>query len=416
MGSRLNGQADRPSRSAVRQPQRTVSWSASPTSDSGTRSPVPPPSSGKFEPNEPATPTDQSSTIQFGWRPETGTFPTVPPARTEPVCIVRPDTGDDDPADVAAPHTAVGWWHETGQFPVVRGGDELRDWLYPNERQYWVPPRPLFTPQPPSTPFEWNGNGKRIAQGVIAASTVAAVAAGGILAPATAAAVGSVATQATSQFPVITATTMQQAPAQAPGHTAATTSSGDSSYEVKEGDTLHDIAAHFGVSTASLIAANNFKNPDLILPGDKVTIPSGDAAQSLTIKVQSGDTINSLAARYGVSAGVIVKANSLANPDLIVVGQSLAIPGGKAPAAATPASASKSPDPAPSITVTAKDGDTVAKLASFYGVDANTIVSANKLANPNLIRVGQSLVIPGGKQPSGEGGAPAAPAAKQEAP
>jgi spore germination protein len=39
-------------------------------------------------------------------------------------------------------------------------------------------------------------------------------------------------------------------------------------------------------------------------------------------------------------------------------------------------------------------GDQLARIAARYGVTVTAIVKANDLANPNLIRVGQRLIIP----------------------
>ncbi|HET8626782.1 MAG TPA: LysM domain-containing protein, partial [Thermomicrobiales bacterium] len=43
--------------------------------------------------------------------------------------------------------------------------------------------------------------------------------------------------------------------------------------------------------------------------------------------VQEGDTLNSIAQKFGVPVEAIIKANNITNPDLIVVGQELIIPG-----------------------------------------------------------------------------------------
>lgn len=44
-------------------------------------------------------------------------------------------------------------------------------------------------------------------------------------------------------------------------------------YVVKEGDTLADIANSFGVSVADIIAANGLTNPDVIIVGQELIIP-----------------------------------------------------------------------------------------------------------------------------------------------
>jgi murein DD-endopeptidase MepM/ murein hydrolase activator NlpD len=55
------------------------------------------------------------------------------------------------------------------------------------------------------------------------------------------------------------------------------------------------------------------------------SVASADAAYEL-YSVQAGDTLTSVAARFGVSVADIVSLNKLANPDRLTLGQSLAIP------------------------------------------------------------------------------------------
>ncbi|MFG7941178.1 muramidase [Streptomyces sp. NHF165] len=98
-------------------------------------------------------------------------------------------------------------------------------------------------------------------------------------------------------------------------------------YTVRSGDTLSEIAARHGVSMSALLAANpQFKKrPDVIHPGDRVTIP-GKGGGTTTYKVRAGDTLSEIALRYGTSVAKLAKANGLADPDRIFAGQSLTIP------------------------------------------------------------------------------------------
>jgi len=50
---------------------------------------------------------------------------------------------------------------------------------------------------------------------------------------------------------------------------------GDLTYTIQSGDTLATIAERFSVDIQDLIDANNLENPDLIFPGDVLTIPAG---------------------------------------------------------------------------------------------------------------------------------------------
>src|SRR5690606_30521797 len=95
---------------------------------------------------------------------------------------------------------------------------------------------------------------------------------------------------------------------------------GSLAYEVKPGDTLSGIAAKHGVSVKTLLENNDIANPDLILPGQKIDIPgSGDGGGGGGANVHvvaSGETLGVLANRYKATVPAIAKANKLddANP------------------------------------------------------------------------------------------------------
>ncbi|MBI5081598.1 MAG: LysM peptidoglycan-binding domain-containing protein [Chloroflexi bacterium] len=120
------------------------------------------------------------------------------------------------------------------------------------------------------------------------------------------------------------------------------------------------------------------------------TTVSPVAAQDTSYVVQQGDTLLKIAVRFGTSIAAIKLANGLVS-DLIFIGQTLKIPTTTAPVAATP-SASNCPQ---SYTVTS--GDTLKIIAARCGVDLATLIAANRLINPDLIFVGQTLLIPAGQ-------------------
>jgi LysM repeat protein len=128
------------------------------------------------------------------------------------------------------------------------------------------------------------------------------------------------------------------------------------------------------------------------------------AAQGGVYVVQAGDTLSSIAARLGVSVSALARANGITNPNFVYVGQRLSVPGGSAP------SSSSQPAPAGGTHVVRR-GETLAGIAARYGVSASALAQANGLRNPNLIRVGQKLVIP-----RGSSAAPAPAPASQPAP
>ncbi|MDA8335822.1 MAG: LysM domain-containing protein [Peptococcaceae bacterium] len=102
-------------------------------------------------------------------------------------------------------------------------------------------------------------------------------------------------------------------------------------YVVQPGDTMSGIAAMFGVPLADLTAANpQIKDPNTIYPGQTVYVPAGGghhAPPSHFYVVQKGDTMSSIADRYGLSVDALIKANpQIKDPDTIYPGQVIYIP------------------------------------------------------------------------------------------
>jgi len=105
-------------------------------------------------------------------------------------------------------------------------------------------------------------------------------------------------------------------------------------YTVKEGDTVSTIAERFGVSIDTIRWENNLKTVKSIKPDDKLRILP---VSGIAHKVQHGETIYSIAKKYQVDAQVIVNwpYNSFANDETfaLAVGQPLLVPEGIMPKA-----------------------------------------------------------------------------------
>ena len=110
--------------------------------------------------------------------------------------------------------------------------------------------------------------------------------------------------------------------------------------------------------------------------------------------VRSGDTLSSISRRYGVSVSALVQGNALRDPDHIVIGAQLKIPG------ASTGTGSSSPAPAAPQTHTVKAGETLSMIAGKYSVSVSALTTANSIRNADRILVGATLRIPG----SGGGG------------
>ncbi|MFO7664235.1 MAG: LysM peptidoglycan-binding domain-containing protein [Chloroflexota bacterium] len=115
-----------------------------------------------------------------------------------------------------------------------------------------------------------------------------------------------------------------------------------------------------------------------------------------TYIVRPGDTLWGISRQFGTTVDAIVQANNISNPNLIYVNQVLEVP---TDATTTPPVTTPIPPPSPpptgNITYVVQPGDTLSKIARQYGTTVQAIVQANNIPNPNLIYVGQVLVIPG---------------------
>jgi len=119
-----------------------------------------------------------------------------------------------------------------------------------------------------------------------------------------------------------------------------------------------------------------------------------------TITVKPGETLYSLAIRHGVTVDMIARANGLDRHNNVRPGMDLLIPG------SDPTKMTK--DDAPKAQPVGcqgdgchvvKKGETVAAIARTYGLTEKQVLEANNIANARLIKVGQTLSIPG-KEPA----------------
>jgi len=163
-------------------------------------------------------------------------------------------------------------------------------------------------------------------------------------------------------------------------------------YVVRPGDTLYSIARRFGVSVEAIMAANNLPNPNSIYAGQQLTIPCPGAPvptptpgtpwpQPTVYVVQPGDTLYSIARRFGTTVQAIAQANHIINPNRIYVGQRLMIHG-------TPG-----PQPCTGIHIVRR-GETLTSIARRYGTTVWTLAQMNHLSNPNVLYAGQRLRVP----------------------
>ncbi|MGE4354328.1 MAG: LysM peptidoglycan-binding domain-containing protein [Oscillospiraceae bacterium] len=97
-------------------------------------------------------------------------------------------------------------------------------------------------------------------------------------------------------------------------------------YEINKGDTIYGIAQKFGVPVEAILAANEGINPNWLVSGQAIVIP-GNFFQHT---VQRGESMYTIARDYGISLNTLIDANpQIRNPARIQIGQKIIIP--KAP-------------------------------------------------------------------------------------
>lgn len=98
-------------------------------------------------------------------------------------------------------------------------------------------------------------------------------------------------------------------------------------YIVMNGDTLSSIATKFGVSIATVKWANNLTS-DLVKPGQELEVPLSDG---VLVTIKKGDTLGSLAKKYAGNEQAIADFNFLDYPFALVAGQEIFVPDGRMP-------------------------------------------------------------------------------------
>ncbi|MEA5441312.1 lytic transglycosylase [Cyanobium gracile] len=125
------------------------------------------------------------------------------------------------------------------------------------------------------------------------------------------------------------------------------------SVKVVQGDTLEALAARYGVSVQDLMRLNTITRPEELQIGQSLKLPPSKGL----VQVRTGDTLAVLAARHRTTVAELQKANPGVKPDQLKVGAWLKLPARPPVAKAKPtatAAANAKPAPKPTATVAAK--------------------------------------------------------------
>ncbi len=160
---------------------------------------------------------------------------------------------------------------------------------------------------------------------------------------------------------------------------------GYDTYLVARGDTLKSLAIRFGTSVGTLLSLNgNITNANVIYEGQRLVVPSGRAVPGNpppnnggpTYYARRGDTLRIIAAKFGTTVDALLRLNpQITNPNIIYVGQAITVPSGTS-------------------TYVVRRGDTLRIIAAKFGTTVDALLALNpKIYNPNVIYVGQVITV-----------------------
>ncbi len=187
---------------------------------------------------------------------------------------------------------------------------------------------------------------------------------------------------------------------------AASSNSGGeiSVYVVREGDALSQIAEMYGVTTNTILWANDLPSAESIRPGDTLVILPIVGVQHTVAK---GETISSIVKRYGADMDEVLSYNNLSANDTLAVGDTLLIPGGEIDTAKTTRRIASRPQPKKSSgTVSSKaalvhPAPGAIKTQGIHGYNAVDLASPGGVAMPVRAAAAGEVIV---SKPSGWNG------------
>ena len=201
------------------------------------------------------------------------------------------------------------------------------------------------------------------------------------------------------------------------------------SHIVSGGETLSSISRQYKIGIDRLISENKILDPNALQIGQKIFIPAQKGHPAIQRQeedtppinpnadhhiVTSGDTLNRIAKRYGVSTDSIVSANSLKNPNNIIIGQRITLPGEPIQSSTPTSNVPEQQLPKEESGVTQNtenpeeivapeghgfyqvvNGDTLQSIAISFGTNADELRRLNKLSvDKNSLHIGDYILVP----------------------
>lgn len=168
------------------------------------------------------------------------------------------------------------------------------------------------------------------------------------------------------------------------------------SYVVEPGDTLSGVSIETGIPVEELMAMNDLSDMGLVI-GQELLLGGAAPSVPLVVPVEAGDSLWSLAERYGVPIDAIGEANGLATDTMLSVGDELTIPG--VVADAVPSDQGGGAEPS----ITVESGESLSEIALRHGTSVGALMEMNDLES-DLLNAGETLLLPPASATGASGG------------
>ncbi len=183
-------------------------------------------------------------------------------------------------------------------------------------------------------------------------------------------------------------------------------------YQVQEGDTLLGIAHKLNVSVSSIASLNGFDTQYFVKTGEVLTIPVNKPRKTMAkapkhsssysgkYQVVSGDSLSSVASKFGLTKNQLARANNLDTESYLFIGQKINIPN-KRVQTSTPVNKRKKVKSSKQVTnvknvrnYRVQTGDSLTRLAQRYNISLGDLAKMNNISPLEELYAGTIIRVP----------------------